>query len=68
MDEAKATYNKYVADYEQQKQNVYLEVKSAYISLLNSHDSLDVSKLALQQAQEDNILLSEDIRSAWAMP
>lgn len=56
VDEAKATYNKYVADYEQQKQNVYLEVKSAYISLLNSHDSLDVSKLALQQAQERQYL------------
>ena len=52
VDEAKATYRKYVADYEQQRQNVYLEVKSAYISLLNSHDSLDVSKLALQQAKE----------------
>lgn len=52
VDEAKATYKKYVADYEQEKQNVYLEVKSAYINLLNSHDSLDVSKLALQQAKE----------------
>ena len=52
VDEAKATYKKYVADYEQQKQNVYLEVKSAYISLLNSRDSLDVAKLALQQAKE----------------
>lgn len=52
VDEAKATYQKYVADYEQQKQNVYLEVKSAYINLLNSHDSLGVSKLALQQAKE----------------
>ena len=52
VDEASATYKKYVADYEQQKQNVYLEVKSAYISLLNSHDSLNVSKLALQQAKE----------------
>ena len=56
VDEAKATYNKYVADYEQQKQNVYLEVKSAYISHLNSHDSLDVSKLALQQAKERQYL------------
>ena len=52
VDEANATYKKAVADYEQQKQNVYLEVKSAYISLLNSHDSLGVSKLALQQAKE----------------
>ena len=52
VDEAKAAYKKAVADYEQQRQNVYLEVKSAYISLLNSHDSIDVSKLALQQAKE----------------
>ncbi len=50
--EATATYKKAVADYEQQRQNVYLEVKSAYINLLNSHDSLGVSKLALQQAKE----------------
>ena len=52
VDEANAAYKKAVADYEQQRQNVYLEVKSAYISLLNSHDSLGVSKLALQQAKE----------------
>ena len=52
VDEAKAAYKKAVADYEQQRQNVYLEVKSAYINLLNSHDSIDVSKLALQQAKE----------------
>ena len=52
VDEAKATYKKYEADYEQERQNVYLEVKSAYINLINSHDSLDVSKLALQQAKE----------------
>ena len=52
VDEAKAAYKKAVADYEQQRQNVYLEVKGAYISLLNSHDSIDVSKLALQQAKE----------------
>ena len=52
VDQAKAEYKNAVADYEQQKQNVYLEVKSAYISLLNSHDSIEVSKLALQQAKE----------------
>ncbi len=52
LDEANATYKKYAADFEQTKQNVYLEVKSAYISLLNSHDSLGVAKLALQQAKE----------------
>lgn len=52
VDEANATYKKYVADYEQERQNVYLDVKSAYINLMNSHDSIGVSKLALQQAKE----------------
>lgn len=52
VDEAKATYKKFVADYELERQNVYLEVKSAFISLMNSKDSLEVSKLALQQAKE----------------
>lgn len=52
VDQAKASYKKSVADYEQEKQNVYLEVKSAFISLMNSKDSLEVSKLALQQAKE----------------
>ncbi len=52
VDEANATYKKYVADYEKEKQDVYLEVKSAYINLLNSHDSIAVAKLALQQAKE----------------
>lgn len=52
IDEANATYKKYVADYEQERQNVYLDVKSAYINLMNSHDGIAVSKLALQQAKE----------------
>lgn len=52
VEEANATYKKSVADYEQERQNVYLDVKSAYINLLNSHDSIGVSKLALQQAKE----------------
>ncbi len=52
VDQAKANYKKLVADYELEKQSVYLEVKSAYINLMNSFDSLTVSKLALQQAKE----------------
>lgn len=52
VEEANANYKKYVADYEQEKQNVYLDVKSAYINLVNSHDSINVSKLALQAAKE----------------
>lgn len=52
VDEATASYKKAVADYEQEKQNVYLDVKSAYINLMNSFDSIRVAKLALQQAKE----------------
>lgn len=52
LEEATATYKKAVADYEQEKQNVYLDVKSAYINLMNSFDSIRVAKLALQQAKE----------------
>ncbi len=54
VDEANATYKKYVADYEQTRQDVYLEVKSAYINLMNSQDSIAVAKLALQQAKEQH--------------
>ena len=52
VEEATANYKKYVADYEQEKQNVYLDVKSAYINLINSYDAIRVSKLALQAAKE----------------
>ena len=52
LDEANATYKMSVADYEKEKQNVYLEVKSAYINLMNSFDAIRVSRLALQQAKE----------------
>ena len=52
VDEATATYKKAVADYEKEKQDVYLDVKSAYINLMNSFDSIRVAKLALQQAKE----------------
>lgn len=52
VDEANATYKKSVADYEKARQDVYLDVKSAYINLMNSRDSIGVAKLALQQAKE----------------
>lgn len=52
VDEATATYKMAAADYEKEKQNVYLDVKSAYINLMNSYDAIRVSKLALQQAKE----------------
>ena len=52
VDEANATYKMYVAEYEKARQDVYLEVKSAYINLMNSYDGIGVAKLALQQAKE----------------
>ncbi len=52
VDEAKATYKKDESDYEVQKQSVYLEVKQAYISLIELEDSIPVSKMALSQAKE----------------
>ncbi len=52
VDEAKAAYKKYVADYELEKQKVYLEVKSAFINLENSYDSFVSARLALQRAKE----------------
>ncbi len=52
VDEANATYKKYLADYELEKQKVYLEVKSAFINLENSYDSFVSARLALQRAKE----------------
>lgn len=52
IDEATAAYKKSVADYEKARQDVYLDVKSAYINLMNSRDGIGVAKLALQQAKE----------------
>jgi len=52
VDEANANYKKYVADYEKEKQDVYLEVKSTYINLLNSFDGIRVARLAMEAAKE----------------
>mgnify|MGYP002623155210 CR=1 FL=1 len=52
VEEANATLKQYTAEFEKEKQNVYLEVKSAYINLMNSHDGITVSKLAMQAAKE----------------
>ena len=52
VDEAIAAFKKSVAEHEKEKQNVYLDVKSAYINLINSKDSIAVSRLAMQAAKE----------------
>ena len=52
VDEAKATHNKDVADYESAKQNIYFEVKQAHINMTNAQESITVSKLSMEQAKE----------------
>lgn len=52
VDEAKATYKRDLADYENTKQNIYFEVKQAYINLTNAQDSIVVAKLSMDQAEE----------------
>lgn len=52
VDEAKATYKKDLADYENTKQTIYFEVKQAYINLTNAQESIGVAKLSMDQAKE----------------
>ncbi len=52
VDEAKATYKKEAADYENIKQNIYYEVKQAYLNLTTAQESIAVAKLAMDQAKE----------------
>ena len=56
LDEAKATYKKDLADLETKKNNLYLEVKQAYIKLNNAENSIPVALLALEQASEQHRL------------
>ena len=58
VDEAKSTAKRDLADLESQRQNVYLEVKEAYIDLQNAKDSIPVSALAMMQAKEQYDLAS----------
>ena len=52
VDEAKATYKKELADYENIKQNIYLEVKQAYLNLVTAQESVSVALLSMNQAKE----------------
>ena len=52
IDEAKLTYKKDQADYEVQRQKVYLDVKQAYIQLKNAQQSIPVSRASMDVAQE----------------
>lgn len=58
VEESKATYKKDLADYENVKLSVYLDVKQAYIDLNNAQDSIPVAKLSMSQAKEQYNLAS----------
>lgn len=52
VDEANLTYKKDQADYETQRQKVYLDVKQAYIQLKNAQQSIPVSRSSMEVAKE----------------
>ncbi len=52
VDEAKAAYKRDLADYENIKQNIYYQVKEAYINLVNAQESIGVAKLSMDRAKE----------------
>ena len=52
VDEANATADKDIADYEVTRQKVYLDVKQAYIQLKNAKENVPVAQKALEQAKE----------------
>ena len=58
VDEAKANYKKDFADYQNTKQNIYLEVKQAYLNLVTAQESINVSRLSMEQAKEQYDLAS----------
>lgn len=51
FDIAKKSYEKSLADYEQKRQSVYLEVKEAFINLNNSKETVKQSELNVEQAR-----------------
>ena len=58
LDEAKLTYKKDQADYETARQNVYLQVKQAYIDLMNAQESVPVARSSMMVAKEQYELAS----------
>ena len=58
VDEAKATAKKDSADFQKIKQDVYLDVKNAYLTLYETEQTVPVTKSAMLQAQEQYELAS----------
>lgn len=53
-DIAKKEYERALADYERAKQNVYLDVKQAYINLSNTKNTVKQAEMNVAQAKEQN--------------
>ena len=68
VDEAKATYQRDLADYQNTKQKVYFDVKEAYINLVNAQDSIGVAKLSMDQAKEQYDLAEGRYKVGVASP
>jgi outer membrane protein TolC len=58
VDEANLTYKKDQADYEVQRQKVYLDVKQAFIQLRNAQQSIPVARSSMNVAKEQYDLAS----------
>jgi outer membrane protein len=58
VDEAKAIYKRSLDELEKAKQDVFLEVKQAFIKLNEARERLPVSELSLEQAKESYDLSS----------
>lgn len=52
VDEAKAQYNKSLAEYEDTKDTIYLNVKKSYLDLQTAKEAIIIAKLALDEAKE----------------
>ncbi len=52
VDEAKAEYNKSLAEYEDTKDTIYLNVKKNYLDLQTAKEAIIIAKLALDEAKE----------------
>ena len=52
VDEARAEYKKALADYDDEKDNVYYSVKKSYLDLETTAEEIRIAKLALDQAKE----------------
>ena len=58
VDEAKATHQKDLADLENEENNLYLQVRQAFVNLKNAEESIPITALSLKHAKEQYELAS----------